>query len=333
MSGLRDLAKGGWHPKGKGGGKESWKGDFKGVSTVAGWMGKGKNAGEDPHEHQSAPLSTLRDPASFGPPPKRVDQAGSTSRTLSGGSSSGALGEATQDGGSARQRLQARRKADARAQEEANRSPPGPYRVDTTGLQTEHLPKPPVFRPGQATPSPPPANGGPKPRLPPRLPPRQNSHSDAYAAPPPPAYSEVPGVDTTNTQPEPLLNQTAINRLGAAGIAVPGLNIGGRVNSPPVPPRQTPPAPVSPAETGDSQLSELQSRFANLSASRNVAGTGNRVTQQYGIEEAAQPATTPPVTSPTQGKRPPPPPPKKKELSSNPRGQPPPVPLGSKPRF
>jgi hypothetical protein len=32
---IRDLAKGGWHPKGKGeGGKESWRGDFKGVNTV-----------------------------------------------------------------------------------------------------------------------------------------------------------------------------------------------------------------------------------------------------------------------------------------------------------
>jgi hypothetical protein len=34
MSGLKDLAKGGWHPKGKDGGKESRLGDMKGVSTV-----------------------------------------------------------------------------------------------------------------------------------------------------------------------------------------------------------------------------------------------------------------------------------------------------------
>jgi len=37
MSGFKGLAKGGWHPKGKGdGGKESWRGDFKGVNTVVG---------------------------------------------------------------------------------------------------------------------------------------------------------------------------------------------------------------------------------------------------------------------------------------------------------
>jgi hypothetical protein len=34
MSGLRNTIKGGWHPEGKDGGKESWRGDFKGVNQV-----------------------------------------------------------------------------------------------------------------------------------------------------------------------------------------------------------------------------------------------------------------------------------------------------------
>lgn len=34
MSGLRDAMKGGWRPKGKDGGKESWRGDFKGIDQV-----------------------------------------------------------------------------------------------------------------------------------------------------------------------------------------------------------------------------------------------------------------------------------------------------------
>jgi len=34
MSGLKDLAKKGWHPKGKDGGKESWRGESKGINTV-----------------------------------------------------------------------------------------------------------------------------------------------------------------------------------------------------------------------------------------------------------------------------------------------------------
>jgi hypothetical protein len=34
MSGFKDIAKGGWHPKGRDGGKESWRGDFKGINQV-----------------------------------------------------------------------------------------------------------------------------------------------------------------------------------------------------------------------------------------------------------------------------------------------------------
>jgi hypothetical protein len=34
MSGLRGMVKDGWHPKGKQGGKESWRGDFKGIGQV-----------------------------------------------------------------------------------------------------------------------------------------------------------------------------------------------------------------------------------------------------------------------------------------------------------
>lgn len=31
---LSGIAKDGWHPKGKDGGRESWRGDFKGINTV-----------------------------------------------------------------------------------------------------------------------------------------------------------------------------------------------------------------------------------------------------------------------------------------------------------
>lgn len=34
MSGLKDMLKDGWHPKGKDGAKESWRGDFKGLNQV-----------------------------------------------------------------------------------------------------------------------------------------------------------------------------------------------------------------------------------------------------------------------------------------------------------
>ncbi|PSN75017.1 hypothetical protein BS50DRAFT_30760 [Corynespora cassiicola Philippines] len=276
MSGYKDVLKSGWHPKGKGGGKESWRGDNKGINTVAGWMGKGKSPVEAAQEHQSAPLSTLKDPASFGPPPKHVKYYGAGASSSSAAPSptshvedTGGLGGSVPTG--ARQRMQEAQEARAREEEEANRPPPGPYRANTTGLRTDHLPKPPAFRPGSAAASP--VAGEPakqKPKLPPRLPPRQNSHPDTYSAPPPPSYTEA-------TQPTPAadgyLNQGALNRLGSSGVSVPGFNIG-RTASPPVPPRQnsTPPAPDT---SRSPQLGELQSRFASMSKpSQGAPATG-----------------------------------------------------------
>ena len=34
MDKVKGVAKGGWHPKGKDGGKESWRGEFKGINQV-----------------------------------------------------------------------------------------------------------------------------------------------------------------------------------------------------------------------------------------------------------------------------------------------------------
>jgi hypothetical protein len=34
MSGFKNVMKDGWHPKGKEGKKESWRGDFKGINQV-----------------------------------------------------------------------------------------------------------------------------------------------------------------------------------------------------------------------------------------------------------------------------------------------------------
>ncbi|KAF2874172.1 hypothetical protein BDV95DRAFT_488073 [Massariosphaeria phaeospora] len=371
--------KGGWHPKGNEGGKESWRGDFRGANT-AGWMGKGKDPNEAARlEHQSAPLSTLKDPDSFGPPPKRV--------------------ETDQD--AARQRLQHAREAKATDEQEADKPPPGPYRVDTTGLNTASLPKPPAFRPGQGSSSPtttrltePPA---PPPRLPPRLPPRQNSHPDEHATSPPPPYSEL---SQDNTSSQRLLNQGSLNRLGQAGVSVPGFNMG-HTAPPSIPPRQgshsrEATSPATETERG-AQMSALQSRFANISTSsagnnapskgtswadkqaalktasnlrndpskvslaemKSTASTANNfrerhgeqatsgfraasgLNQKYGITNRFTGASspTPPAlpqspTSSTVGRKraPPPPPPKRRELGTD-AGQPPPLPLGSKPKF
>ncbi|KAF2749560.1 hypothetical protein M011DRAFT_311975 [Sporormia fimetaria CBS 119925] len=240
-----------------------------------------------------------------------------------------------------------------------------------------------------------------KPQLPPRLPPRQNENPDAYTPAPPPPYSERPQDEAPQAG---RLNQEAVNRLGQAGISVPGLDIGRRTTiSPPVPPRrtapqsaQTPTPPLSPANGALHQappLGELQSRFAKMktpSADSPTTGTSwaekkaalntmhsfrndpskvsvsdmkaaastannfrerhgeqttggwraaNDMQQRYGGTQSASSPTSasPPLPSPSVpglGKKaPPPPPPKRKELSFGQNNKPPPVPLGSKPRF
>lgn len=366
----------------------------------------GRGGGGDSHletarNHQSAPLSSLTDPNSFAPPPKRVDYSANPAASRPAPSTTAS------SSGSAQQRLQEKQEAQRRAEEEANRPPPGPYRSDTTGLNTANLPKPPAFRPGVASPT---AGSAakPKPSLPPRLPPRQNSNPDAYAPEPPPTYNEA-------TQAAPsggMLNQGALNRLGQAGVSVPGFGVG-RNASPPVPPRQnsSPQVPAvqdAPATTRHGpQLGELQSRFSKMSTGtgnaeppatgtswadkqaalrtassfrddpskvsgadmRNAASTANNFQQRHGAQVAsgfkaanglnqkygiagrvnnlASSSTASPPQSPTAsgpssnsvGKKPaPPPPPKKKELggSSGPEGsagEPPPIPLSSKPKF
>ena len=220
-------------------------------------MGRSADGGkEDAHAHVSAPLSTLKDPASFGPPPKHRAYYGDAA-------------------GPPRPRA-AREQAQAQQREEESERPAGPYAADTTGLSTAHLPKPPAFRPNQTSPPAidPSSRPNAKPNLPPRLPPRQNSHPDAYAPAPPPPYQEA----TQDTAAAGgYLNQGAVSRLTQAGVSVPGLEIG-RHASPPLPPRRTASPsvttpPAVPSRNPSSQLNELQSRFANMRTSSPQVAT------------------------------------------------------------
>lgn len=200
--------------------------------------------------------------------------------------------------GSAKQRLQEREEAARRAEEEADRPPPGPYRPDTTGLSTAHLPKPPAFRPN-GTPTSPTKSA---PRPPPRLPPRQNSNPDAYAPPPPPTYNEATQQGTAS---QGVLNQGALNRLGQAGVSVPGFGIG-RTASPPVPPRQmaSPPVPLRQGSTSNTstsptvpaghgpQMGELQNRFAKMSTPSSAAAAPATGTSWADKQAALRTATS-----------------------------------------
>jgi hypothetical protein len=400
MSGAKDILKGGWHPKGKlgpgiqtasssadhsstgkDGGKESWRGDFKGINQVAGWVGKGKDSSPTTRglEHQSTPLSALKDPDTFGPPPKR----NISTELPTAGSSSGA------GVGSARPPVPARQQAAVQDEETAG-PPPVPYRADTTGLRTTNLPPPPVRRADGDSQSPAShaANLKTKPKLPPRLPPR----TAAIPETPPPAYN-----DSVHRDSGSMLNQGAIDRLGRAGVSVPGFGIG-RNASPPLPPRTGSTSPTRNATPAGhaNQLGELQARFSkintrssesasqgttweqkraalktasdfrkdpstiSLADARSAASTANNFRERHGEQAAAgwkaannlnqkygvmdkvrssssedgQLSNAPPEpSSPSRlGKRAPPPPPAKKKELHGAAVEPPPVPLGSKPR-
>lgn len=213
--------------------------------------GSGGDSGYTP-----MPISSLRDPASFAPPPKRTGTAGRAPPGTDPAGGSAYASPAAQQ---------------PEPQPEEERPEPQPYRRDTTGLSTSHLPPPPGRRDGANGKPPAPAVAGrppamkPKPSLPPRLPPRQTEHVDEYTPAAPPPYS----VEAQPPAHQGILNQGAMNRLGAAGVSVPGFGIAPSP-SPPLPSRRqagAPPPPVSPQKPAPSQLGELQSRFAKFTTS------------------------------------------------------------------
>jgi hypothetical protein len=314
-------------------------------------MGKGKAPGarDAVYEHQSAPLSSLKDPASFAPPPKHIKYHGAAAASAS------------------------------TIPTDSNN------RADTTGLDTAHVPDPSAFQSGRAVPAKTVAPAKSKPSLPPRLPPRQNEYPHAHTPAAPPPYGEV---TQDHTSSEGHLNQSTLSRLGGAGVSVPGFNIG-RNASPPVPPRRTPllaPKPETATEaqpvfaktlTPSAKIPPTGTSWAEKQAALKTAGTlrddASKVTiadarsaastvnnfrqrhgeqaaagwrtasglnQKFGITNgvnslASSASAPPPRPSPTYGspgKKPPPlPPPKKKELAGD--ASAPPIPIGSKPKF
>jgi hypothetical protein len=211
----------------------------------------------------------LKDPSSFGPPPKNINYHGGAAlpnkitpdRSGLGAPLTQAEVQATQE----KEEEEREREAE---EERRKAAPPVPFRIDTTGLSTANLP-PPLGKKDGADARTPPAATKPKPGLPPRLPPRQDSTSSQTPASPPPKYS------TTAAEPpahKGILNQGSLNRLGAAGVSVPGFGIGGKqplsLPTRTTPTRQTEPETTSPlASNGGPQLSGLQSRFSRMSTS------------------------------------------------------------------
>ncbi|MCJ1397291.1 hypothetical protein MMC11_000483 [Xylographa trunciseda] len=264
---IGEIPHGGVHIPGKGNNRSAIKGQ------VSGLIGRGKapEAQGDAHNHQSRPLAALQDPESFGPPPKNLRYYGGAAEPEAmtpGRSGAGDIVHTDQNrsihhgAGSARY---------AGQQEQEAPPPSVPFRIDSTGLSTRNLPKPPTrhTEPGDRME----ASGvaaarKPKPSLPPRLPPRQNSASSQES------FSPASPRLATSTHPrapqQSMLNQGAINRLGAAGVSVPGFGIGAASES--ANPWNDEPINMVDNTTGPApktapDMNELHSRFSKMSSS------------------------------------------------------------------
>ena len=189
-----------------------------GCSRVqSGLMGRNKDSSDSERsQHVARPLTDLKDPSSFAPPPKRSGGV-PPPPPPSGPRKVVAAPSKYQD-----PRAPAVEPAPIEAPPDYDDEPAprGPYRVNTTGLTTDHLPRPPGRKDGadgRTSPSKDSFSGGATragpPSLPPRLPPRSGSAS--------PQKSVSPSGTGSG-----LLNQGAVDRLGAAGVSVPGFGIG-----------------------------------------------------------------------------------------------------------
>ena len=320
------------------------------MAIQAGWVGKGKDGGSTARSaglaHQSQPLSSLRDPTSFGPPPRHVATTGES--PISDYHPASIPEQQYEEPVYSESSLSSTRPPPVPQRPSGNSSPAQsstssiPLRTNTLGSNNSHVPELPARRSGAASPSLPPRSPtshsstsvpNPQPRarpnLPPRLPPRQNSNPLTSAPSPPPTYDQALQQSSRSiASRNDGLDQGAINRLGQAGVSVPGLNIGGGGTDIPsyssseaIVSAQSPSSrPQSPGM--QSQVSELQQRFARMGKNK---------------ETSAEDSPTP--VSATAAKKAPPPPPKKKpSLAGSGRTEetgrtppPPPIPLGSKP--
>ena len=124
----------------------------------------------------------------------------------------------------------------------------------------------------------------PKPPLPPRLPPREPS---TLPQDPPPSYNSTIEDHTAHAR----LNQSALNRLGSAGISVPGLGIGGSSEAPKSYQDQAGNATASPVKSQNPTFDKLHSQFSGVSnkmpASEPISNEGTTLAQKQAALKAA----------------------------------------------
>ncbi|KAH6687367.1 hypothetical protein F5X68DRAFT_10252 [Plectosphaerella plurivora] len=263
MPDFKGIVKNGWHPEKPGT-------TFK--SQMGSIVGRKNSDDKRREEHVARPISSLRDPNSFAPPPRRDprDPLPAVSRTNTASSVGSAPPPAPARAGAAEPPSYNESNSYAQRNQpvEEEAPPKKPWSLNTTGLKTDHLPPPPLARRNPAAPPPPAARtspaGGP-PSLPPRLPPRTGSGASSPAAAPSPPLpsSQPPGASSG------YLNQSAISRLGSSGISVPGFGIGKSASPEPT-------ASPSAAPPSGTHMNELQNRFSKLGkSSLGGGGTAN----------------------------------------------------------
>ncbi|EAQ89079.1 hypothetical protein CHGG_05698 [Chaetomium globosum CBS 148.51] len=213
------------------------------------------------NDHVATPITSLRDPASFAPPPKRNPNA-----------SVGATSPATSSSPASHTGPTIPLRAGATATDPTSNEPPAPpkpWRLDTTGLSTSHLPPPPgrtdgaTNRPAPPTPQSGGGGGGGRapPSLPPRLPPRSSTSSPATPSPSSPA---LPARQPAPGPEQGYVNQSAVSRLGRG----PASQSQASASPPPHPPPPLPtPSPTGITPQVPSHMNELQSRFSKLKTS------------------------------------------------------------------
>ncbi|KAF3926129.1 hypothetical protein ABW21_db0200341 [Orbilia brochopaga] len=269
MNSLKSIAKGGWHPEKKSNSSSSADNDrfknFKGLQQVASWTGHGPKPGakQDPSTVTARPLTSLKDPYSFGAPPKRDPKA--------------PLPPPTQPNVLASDDESVPEQAQSQEQDE-DVAPPRGFQVNATGLGTRGLPAPPKrilgTTSGSSSISPPPQASRPTPPLPstagpPPLPRRQGTRSIS------PPETSFPPVKSPGMAPSTV---AASARLARAGVSVPGFDIGtasAGTSSPPLPSRERPtPPPRAPSQKDTTaspapsySINELSGRFASLKPS------------------------------------------------------------------
>ncbi|EEY16708.1 conserved hypothetical protein [Verticillium alfalfae VaMs.102] len=135
MPDFGSIVKGGWHPEKKG---TTFKGQMKGL------VGRGdKDKDEERANHVSRPIASLRDPASFAPPPKRTADQPLPPPISRTSTASSAAGGPPSYNDSNRYATQQQQYGAVAEEEDDTPAPPKPYRVDTTGLSTPICRRPP----------------------------------------------------------------------------------------------------------------------------------------------------------------------------------------------